>query len=69
MDIQVVLDGKTKRTWHMEDWGGAVAHLLRGGSPAPGMVIYNPDLEPGETLTEVPDSIINFYDSMLSDPG
>ena len=53
----------------MEDWGGAVAHLLRGGSPAPGMVIDNPDLEPGETLTEVPDSIINFYDSMLSDPG
>ena len=50
----------------MEDWAGAAAHMLRGG---PGMVIDNPKIPPGEKLMEVPESVKNFYDRILLNPG
>jgi len=64
LDIQIIKDGLIKRTWHFEDWTAALAQLL--GEPK--QLFQNPREEPGELLTEIPESIKNFYDIILQDP-
>jgi len=66
MDIQMVHEGKIKRTWHMEDWADALDQILTGrGAPS----LENPPWEGGAALTEVPQCIADFYDKILSNPG
>ena len=62
IDIHIIKNGKTKRTWHFEDWASAVPQLLRD-EPAP--TFRNPSITPGEYLIEVPQSIDNFYAKIL----
>ena len=64
IDIQIIKDGRVKRTWHFEDWTACLAQLL--GEPQ--QLFMNPREDPGELLTEIPESIKNFYDKVLQDP-
>jgi len=65
IDIHVIKDGKISRSWHFEDYGTALAQVLNG-DPVPRL--FNPKVTPGQALNEVPTSIKNFYDKVLSDP-
>jgi len=67
MDIQVMDDQnqKHKRTYHLEAWNEALTQLLTGSEPPS---IVNPEIPPGEILTEVPAAIHNWYELILSDP-
>merc|ERR1719150_2022928 len=64
LDVQIIKDGLIKRTWHFEDWTAALGQLL--GEPK--QFFQNPREEPGELLTEIPESIKNFYDKVMRDP-
>jgi hypothetical protein len=64
IDIQIIKNEKIKRTWHFEDWAACLAQLL--GEPQ--QLFMNPREDPGELLTEIPESIKNFYDIILQDP-
>jgi len=64
LDVQIIKDGLIKRTWHFEGWTEALAQLL--GEPK--QLFQNPREEPGELLTEIPESIKNFYDIIMRDP-
>ena len=64
LDVQIIKDGQIKRTWHFEDWTSALAQML--GAPKP--LLRNPRETPGEILLDVPESLKNFYDKIISDP-
>merc|ERR1712012_1189655 len=64
LDVQIIKDGLIKRTWHFEGWTEALAQLL--GEPK--QLFQNPREQPGELLTEIPESIKNFYDIIMRDP-
>ena len=64
IDIHEVLDGKIKKTWHIEDWLTAPNQLLGKQK------FTNLDrpilLEEGESMTEIPWSIPFYYDTILN---
>jgi len=65
IDLQVLdEDGKVRRSWHIEDWSQAVYQLLTGGPPASLELEHLPS---GVGLTEVPQSIIDFYQKILTE--
>lgn len=66
IDIQIIKDEKIKRSWHFEDWVSALEQVLHD-KPKP--LFSMPFTKPGKLLTEIPQSIKNFYDKMLSDPS
>ena len=65
IDIHEVLDGKIKKTWHIEDWLTALNQLLGKQK------FTNLDrpilLEEGESMAEIPWSIPFYYDTILND--
>ena len=65
IDIHEVLDGKIKKTWHIEDWLTALNQLL---GKQKFINLERPILlEEGESMTEIPWSIPFYYDTILND--
>jgi len=55
---------KIRRTHHFVDWTLALDEMLTGRRP---FKFQHPYLKPARNLTEVPQSIYNFYNNILSD--
>jgi len=55
---------KIRRTYHFVDWTLALDEMLSGRRP---FKFHQPYLKPARNLTEVPRSIYNFYNNILSD--
>jgi hypothetical protein len=66
MDVHYMCQktNKIRRTYHFEDWTLALDEMLTGRRP---FKFHQPYVKPARNLTEVPQSIENFYDSILSD--
>ena len=67
LDVHILDKGKIRRTWHVTDWTLALDEMLETGRAA-GSLDW-PSVEKGKILTEVPQSIYNFYNKILSDPN
>ena len=63
-DVQILDNGKIRRTWHFEDWTTALDEMLTGRGPAN---LDWPEVGRGEFLTEVPQTVYDFYKRELSD--
>jgi len=63
-DVQILDKGKIRRTWHFEDWTLALDEMLTGRAPAN---LDWPEVGYGEFLTEVPQTVYDFYKRELSD--
>merc|ERR1712232_173783 len=62
IDVHVVVDGRIKQTWHMEDWASAADQLVNG---VPAFSQDNPlpiGLTKGDILTELPQAIKTYYE-------
>ena len=66
MDVHYMCQktNKIRRTYHFEDWTLALDEMLTGRRP---FKFHQPYVKPARNLTEVPQSIENFYDGILSD--
>ena len=66
MDVHYMCQktNKIRRTYHFEDWTLALDEMLTGRRP---FKFHQPYVKPALNLTEVPQSIENFYDGILSD--
>ena len=65
-DLHQMENGKIKKTWHAEDWASALEQAVNGKTRP---LLDNAIIEPGETLTEVPQTMKDFYHKILSDTG
>merc|ERR1711988_53563 len=64
LDVHILDQGKIRRSWHFEDWTLALNQMLKD---RPDANLNQPEFIHGNFLKEIPESINNFYENILSD--